>query len=139
LIVHDRHDAYCLRMFDSLQGLNPKVYFTPGEKGYLLYSVDSAEGENRWSQRIRVRANAMVLTADLLLVAGAPDVVDPEDPLGAFEGRKGGRLLAFNRHTGERVWETVLQSPPVYHGMAAAGGQVYLSTQDGRLLCYGQQ
>jgi outer membrane protein assembly factor BamB len=139
MIVHDRYEAFCLRMFDSLQGLNPEVYFTPGEKGYLLYSIDSGDGEKRWSHRIHLRVNSMALTDNFLLVAGAPDVVDPKDPLGAFEGRKGGRWLAIDRNSGEKVWETELESPPVYHGLIAAGGQAYLSTRDGRLLCFGKK
>ena len=39
LIVHDGQHAFCLRMFDSLQGLDPKVYFTPGKEGYLLFAA----------------------------------------------------------------------------------------------------
>ena len=37
----------------------------------------------------RVFARAMVLAGDHLFAAGTPDVVDPDDPPAAFEGRAG--------------------------------------------------
>ena len=44
----------------------------------------------KWSVKIPVRARAMVLAQQRLFLAGPPDVVDPDDPYGAFEGRRGG-------------------------------------------------
>lgn len=137
LLVHDEKAAYCVRMFDSLRGLDPNVYFTPGEKGYLLFAADGATGEQTWAGRIRVRINAMVATESLLFVAGPPDVVDPEDPLGAFEGRKGGVLAGIDRASGERVWEYALGAPPVFDGLVAAAGRLYVATQNGSIACFG--
>jgi outer membrane protein assembly factor BamB len=137
LTVHDEEAAYCVRMYDSLRGLDPNVYFTPGRKGYLLYACDKATGEQTWSRRIRVRINAMVITENLLFVAGPPDVVDPEDPLGAFEGRKGGILAAIKRSNGEKLWEYELPSPPVFDGLVSAGDQLYMALEDGCIVCLG--
>ena len=137
LLVHDEKSAYCVRMFDSLQGLNPNVYFTPGKKGYLLFACDKATGRQTWAGRIQVRIRAMAMTENLLFVAGPPDVVDPADPLGAFEGRKGGLLAAFDRSDGQRVWEHVLGAPPVFDGLAAAAGRLYMALQDGCIVCFG--
>lgn len=138
LLVHDEQAAYFVRMFDSLRGLDPKVYFTPGKQGYLLFAVDNTSGKQTWAERISVRVNAMVATDGLLFVAGPPDVVDPEDPLGAFEGRKGGVLCAIDRTNGERVWECTLPVPPVFNGLAAAAGRLYVAMQGGRIACFGQ-
>ncbi len=79
LVVHDDKAAYFVRMFDSLQGLNPNVYFVPGKEGYLLFAADKTSGKQTWARRIGVRVNAMVVTDDLLFVAGPPDVVDADE------------------------------------------------------------
>jgi len=138
LIVHDEQAAYFVRMFDSLRGLDPNVYFTPGKEGYLLFAIDRETGEQIWQRRIPVRANTMVATDDLLFVAGAPDVVDPKDPLSAFEGRKGGVLSACNKTDGETLWRYVLPAPPVFNGLAAANGRLYVAMQDGSVACFGK-
>ncbi|MHC4177194.1 MAG: outer membrane protein assembly factor BamB family protein [Planctomycetota bacterium] len=137
LIVHDPRHAYCLRMFDSLQGLDPKVYFTPGKKGYLLFAHDFSTGKNAWEQRIPIRGQAMVVTDDQLCVAGPPDVVEMDDPLAAFEGRKGGVLRIVDKADGRTVSEHKLASPPVFNGAAAANGRLLLSLEDGSVACYG--
>ena len=138
LIVHDAEAGYFARMFDSLQGLDPKVYFTPGKEGYLLFAIDRQTGKQTWARRIRVRVNAMVATQGPLFVAGPPDVIDPDDPLGAFEGRKGGVLVACDRADGTALWETNLSAPPVFNGMAAAAGRLYVAMQDGSVACFGE-
>jgi hypothetical protein len=80
----------------------------------------------------------MAVAGGRLFAAGPPDVVDPKDPLGAFEGRLGGVLHAFDSATGQLVAEHQLASPPVFHGIAAARGHLYLALEDGSLVCYGQ-
>jgi len=138
LIVHDDRSVYYVRMFDSLRGLDPTVFFTPGRKGYLLFAKPLRPDRSAWSQRIQMRARAMVLTPGRLFVAGPPDVVDPKDPLGAFEGRKGGLLYAVDAASGEKLAEHTLSSPPVFNGAAAAGGRLYLAEEDGSITCFGK-
>ncbi|MEJ2702594.1 MAG: PQQ-binding-like beta-propeller repeat protein [Sedimentisphaerales bacterium] len=82
LIVHDDKTAYCVRMFDSLQGLNPSVYFTPGNKGGVLAAIDQSDGS--------------------------------------------------------RLWECRLDAPTVFNGIAAASGRLYLTMQDGEVVCFGR-
>jgi outer membrane protein assembly factor BamB len=136
LIVHDRRFVYYVRMFDSLQGLNPDVFFTPGGKGYLLFARDRESGRNAWLQRVPVRIRAMVLAPGRLFAAGPPDVMDPGDPLGAFEGRKGGLLYVVDATDGKKLAEHALPSPPVFNGAAAAGGRLYLALEDGSIACF---
>jgi outer membrane protein assembly factor BamB len=137
LIVNDEKDAYFIRMFDSLQGLNPNVYFVPGKKGYLLFGIDRATGKRMWAERIGVRVRAMVITDRVLFVAGPPDVVDPHDPLGAFEGRKGAIMLAIDRANGKELWKYKLATPPAFDGMAAAAGRLYMTLKNGAVACFG--
>ena len=138
LIVHDKRSVYYVRMFDTLRGLDPTVYFTPGTKGYLLFAKNMEGKRNTWTERVPVRIRAMVLAGDRLFVAGPPDVVDREDPLGAFEGRKGGILYVIDSASGEKLAEHKLPSPPVFNGAAAAGGRLYIAQEDGRITCLGK-
>jgi outer membrane protein assembly factor BamB len=79
----------------------------------------------------------MVLAGRSLFIAGAPDVVDPIDPMAAFEGRKGAVLWAVSTADGKKLAEYKLDSPPVFDGMIAANGRLYISTRAGSLLCLG--
>jgi outer membrane protein assembly factor BamB len=138
LVVHDQTAAYFIRMFDSLRGLDPSVYFTPGKEGYLLFATDKETGKQIWKKRIPVRVNAMVATDKLLFVAGLPDVVDPNDPLAAFEARKGGMLSACDKTDGKTLWEYKLSSPPVFNGLVAANGCLYVAMKNGMMVAFGR-
>jgi hypothetical protein len=138
LIVQDGVRAFCLRMFDSLRGLDPSVYFVPGKEGYLLFAHELATGKNTWAERIPIRGRAMVVTDDQLCVAGPPDMIDPDDPLAAFEGRMGGVLRVVDKLEGHLVCEHKLTSPPVFNGAAAASSRLVLSLRDGSLVCFGR-
>jgi len=68
----------------------------------------------------------------------SPDIVEPEDPLGAFEGRKGGVLSAFDKTDGKKPWEYVLPSPSVFNVLVVANGRLYVAMQDGSVACFGK-
>jgi outer membrane protein assembly factor BamB len=91
-----------------------------------------------WEQRLGIRVTAMIRAADIIFVAGSPDIVDPKDPHGAWEGRKGGLLAALAADDGEKLGQYELPAPPVWDGMAAAGGRLFISTSDGGVLCMGK-
>ncbi len=139
LIVYDEQAVYFVRMFDTLRGLDPKVYFTPGKKGYLLFAMDKKSGKQTWAGRIPVRVRTMISTGKLLFTAGPPDVIESKDPLGAFEGRKGGVLNVFDALSGKKLAEYKLDSPPVFNGAAAANGKLYISMEDGSLSSFGNK
>jgi outer membrane protein assembly factor BamB len=93
--------------------------------------------QHRWQGKIPVLARAMVLAGKTLFVAGPPDVFAEDDPLAALEGRKGGTLLMVAAADGTELARLDLESPPVFDGMAAASGQLYMATTDGHVLCLG--
>jgi len=111
--------------------------------------------EHKWSTRIPMLARAMVLTHDQLLVAGLPDALDEEelnvnlnDPslqtqareqVDAWEGKQGGLLYSLSPTDGSNRSEVRLDSPPVFDGMAAAGGKLYVSLTDGSVICLGAE
>jgi outer membrane protein assembly factor BamB len=139
LIVRDDRSFYGVRMFDTLRCLDPNNYFVPGKKGYLLFAQELGGRKPTWSQRVPIRVKAMVVAGRRLVVTGPPDVIDPENPLGAFEGRKGGLLWVFSADSGEKLAEHTLDAPPVFNGIAAARGRLYLCTRDGSVLCLGEK
>ncbi len=92
----------------------------------------------------------MVLSGDAVFVAGPPDVVqaggasgeaalvieNPAEVLAAWQGRKGGSLLAVSRQDGKTLARYDLESPPIADGMAAARGRLFFSTMDGDVECW---
>jgi outer membrane protein assembly factor BamB len=88
-----------------------------------------------WHQWIPVRVLGMVVAGDHLFVAGPPDIVSKEDPCAAFEGRLGATVWALDKKTGTKLSELPLPSPPVFDGLIAANGNLYISTVDGKVLC----
>jgi len=139
LAAFDGQHRFVVRQFDTLRGLDPTVYFTPGRDGYTLLASNMSGKRSRWLKRVRVRVRAMVITPKRLFVSGPPDLLDPLDPFGPYEGRKGGLLLVFDASNGEQLADYRLPSPPVFNGMAAARGRLFIATQDGQLLCLRQQ
>jgi len=138
--------AYGVEVYPSR---SRETVFLPGTKPYRLRCLPlkmqrdrqkdqkkrRREPEPRWEQRVDIRITAMVRAGKTLFAAGSPDVVDPDDPHGAWEGRKGGVLAAFATADGKELARYALAAPPVWDGLAAAGGRLYVATTDGRILC----
>ncbi len=125
----------------AFKGRNRSGFFFPGQ-GYQLFAnkrkLPRAKGSTGgWKTLVPIRAVAMVLAGKTLFVAGPPDTAGGEDPWAALEGRKEGALWAVSMADGKKLVEYPLDSPPVFNGIAAAGGRLYLSTKDGKILCYG--
>jgi len=107
---------------------------------------------HQWSKAVPLFVRAMVLADKTLFIAGPPDVVDDDEAFSAFpdakiqaklaeqdavlEGEKGALLWAVSAADGEKLAGYPLDSLPVWDGMAAAGGRLYLSTADGNVLCF---
>jgi hypothetical protein len=92
----------------------------------------------KWQTLLPVRVRAMVLAGDRLFVAGPPDVVAEDDPLAAFEGRAGAVLQVVSAADGATLASQQLAAPPVFDGLSAAGGRLYMATRDGKVLCFGK-
>ena len=88
----------------------------------------------------------MVLTGDKLVVAGPPDLREKdaeilayeneEDSLASLEGRKGVMLRVVNTADGSAVSEQKLDTMPVFDGMSAAHGRVFVSLKNGEVQCW---
>ncbi len=90
-----------------------------------------------WAKFIPIRIRAMAKAGPTLFVAGPPDELDPADPYAAFEGRRGARLAAVSAADGTELAKIDLPSPPVFDGLIAARGKLYVCLEDGSLACLG--
>jgi hypothetical protein len=110
----------------------------------------------RWTaENVGLLAHAMVLAGKRLFIAGPPDVADEGKAFGvdmeadsevtralkaqdeAWRGAKGALLKAMSAENGEQIAEYKLDALPVWDGMAAAGGRLIISLQDGSVICFG--
>ena len=161
MLAVDGTDVYGLRVYSGISW-NCSVYQV-GD-GHLLFRQDvrkpapKAPQErtkmlNRipyeryaWHTRVPARIFAMVVAgvrrADgaekCLFAAGAPDEIDRNDLLATFEGRQGALLFALSGETGEVLAKQPLAAPPVWDGMIACRRRLYVSLQNGTLLCLGK-
>jgi outer membrane protein assembly factor BamB len=134
LLVFDDNAAFGVKPFPG-NARHSRAIFRPGSKGYTLFANERPKHQTRWSIQIPVRIRAMVVAGSTLFVAGTPDVIDAEDPWSAIDGRKGGILCAISTADGKKLAEYPLKSPPVFDGIAAANGRLYISTIDGSVVC----
>ena len=90
-----------------------------------------------WSRQAPLVVRAMVLAGKTLFLAGTEEA----DALAAFEGGaqadRGAVLYAVSTADGRKLAEYELDSPPVFDGMAAANGRLYLVSNDGKIICFG--
>jgi len=104
---------------------------------YRLFALDRGERKERWSRRVPIRVRAMVLAGEVLFAAGPP-ADEPGQPQAPGEGQ-GALLLALSASDGTTLAQYPLDGPPVFDGMAAAGGRLYVSLETGHLLCMGEK
>ena len=87
----------------------------------------------------------------VLFAAGPEDLIDEDAALkqintpamakklseqaAALAGERGGLLWAVSTDDGENRTQIKLDAPPVFDGMAAAGGRLYLALQSGTIVC----
>ncbi|MBM3498236.1 MAG: hypothetical protein FJX74_06150, partial [Armatimonadetes bacterium] len=91
---------------------------------------------HRWAQDVPLLVRAMVRAGGSLFVAGPSQKALRSQAI--FDGAQGALLRAVSAATGETLREFRLDGLPVYDGIAAANGRLYLAVQDGRLLCAGE-
>jgi hypothetical protein len=157
LLVFDEREAFGLM---AQKNLTAKSYGQAGLKlgaGYGIFAVDlsakqpaqqsvdrkgkkkkkkATSAKKKWASKIPVRADSIVLTDNYICYAGAPDLLDEEDPWAPFEDRKGGVLLLVDRADGKTVAECKLESSPIFDGMSAAQGSLFVSLKNGELQCW---
>jgi outer membrane protein assembly factor BamB len=104
---------------------------------YRLFAVKRGEGTLRWEKPVTIQVRAMVLADKVLFVAG-PRSNAGDGPVGRDESR-GALLIAILASDGTGLAKYRLDSSPVFDGMAAANGRLYLSMENGQVLCMSGQ
>jgi hypothetical protein len=109
----------------------------------------------RWSRTVPLHVRAIAVANDTLFIAGPPDLIDeaqtfetfaqPETQAllarqaAALQGAEGAVLIAVSAQDGEGLVQYALESPPVFDGMAVTPGRLYLSTEEGSVLCFSER
>jgi hypothetical protein len=97
--------------------------------------------------------HAMVLANNTLFIAGPPYIVNENDIFGKFHtyqtqakikwqvdalhGMEGSILQAVSASDGKKLAEYRLKSLPIFDGLIAAKGKLYLCTKKGEIICFG--
>ena len=103
----------------------------------------------RWSDAESLIVRAMVLGADRLAIAGPVDLGKKEpnvlafqneaEALAGFEGSKGVWLRVVGASDGKTISQQALPYMPVFDGMAAAGGRLFIALRNGQIVCLGKE
>jgi len=104
----------------------------------------------RWTRDTAFMVRAMALADRTLFIAGPEDLVDEDaafkkfsdeavqkrlaDQVAALAGKRGATLQAVDADTGKALAEYKLESPPVFDGLVAAAGRLFIATMDGRVI-----
>ncbi len=119
-------------------------------------ATEQSAVRTRWAiDKPPFQVRAMVAAGKNLFVAGPPDVFDEEkefftvndsevraklaEQSALFKGKEGGVLWAVSASDGKKLADYKLESLPVWDGMIAAGGKLYLTTINGEVLSFVQQ
>jgi outer membrane protein assembly factor BamB len=92
-----------------------------------------------WSKKLEMRPRAMLHAGGLLVLGGMPEPQEGSPLVSLYDGQEGGVLRIVSATDGEEVSESKLEFPPVWDGMAASSGRLYMSASDGTVHCLGGQ
>jgi outer membrane protein assembly factor BamB len=106
-----------------------------------------------WETNVPILASGLTVAGDTLFAAGSPDVLDETTPgiraadtpalrdaireqVAALDGQRGGILIAVSKTDGAVEERRDLDSPPVFDGLIAANGRLYVALKDGSVQCW---
>jgi len=107
-----------------------------------------------WSRKVPVLVRGMCVAGDTLFLAGPEDILDEPSALRAmdqkatkqavrkqelaFAGKAGGILQAVGCADGATLSDIRIDTTPVWDGLSAANGCVFMSATDGTVRCFGR-
>jgi hypothetical protein len=115
---------------------------SPKERQRLTRSLTGTRVKYEWScHDPAVYVNALVLAGESLFAAGPPAIRNEptEAALARWQGKAGGLLECLSRQDGRLLQTHKLTAPPVFDGMAAAYGKLYLCLSDGSVICLSER
>ena len=129
------------------------LHFEAGKGGGAGQPQSPSFVEPNWTKDVPLLVRAMIKTGDVLFICGPADIIDEKETFerltkgdesvqkllaeqdALLDGADGSVLRAISAKTGETLAEIKLDALPVWDGMAAAKGRVYLATKDGKVRC----
>jgi len=100
---------------------------------YRAFALRRGESKPHWEKRLPIRIRAMILADDVLFAAG------PRAETGVWsvdhEKDAGTVVLALSTSDGSERARHRLSASPVFDGMAAAYGRLYMSMENGDVIC----
>ncbi len=122
---------------------NRHQMYLVGEKEVFFAAERKATQEKSflWTTPGDIQVRGMVLAGEgsekrLFVVGAKGDWVISQD---AYEGKQGNVLRAMSVEDGKTVAEQEIPALPVFDGLSAARGRLYLSLSSGRVLCLGRE
>ena len=117
------------------EAVGPKA--APRRKARAGKSAGKARKSYQWTTPGDIQVRGMVLAGQgedkrLIVVGARGDWVISRD---AYEGKKGNLLRIISIADGKTLAEHVLPGLPLFDGLSAAGGRLYLSGADGSVTC----
>jgi len=138
----DDYHLYGVKKVLMTTGL-PKPGRKRGQKAPQPAAKRPLKPEPFWADEQSLIVRAMVLTSDKLVVAGPPDLrkkaagilaySNEEESLASFKGEKGVMLRVVSTTDGKTLSEQSLDALPVFDGMSAARGRVFVSLKNGEV------
>lgn len=135
--LHQKYSRYQPEWFP----IGNRVFGQPQNAGRKNRREDAAsEGRAGWSLDAPVQIRSLLLAGDTLFAAGWPDAVTvmglaptntPEREL------QDPKLWAVSTEDGSTVAEYDLDGIPVFDGAAAADGCLFMSLDNGKVICFG--
>lgn len=102
---------------------------------YRVFARGRSQDRPRWTASVPTQVRAMVVAGDMLLAAGPrfQAVFGPEPA----PGDEPGLLIALSAADGKQLGQFSLEAPPVFDGMAASAGKLFVAMENGRVACLG--
>ena len=139
-------DSYHLYASTKLPVPPPANPEAAGNKKKGRAKPGAAKPEQFWSSDLPMAVRAMVLAPDSLVIAGPPEVgrksqdllafENEEEALAAFAGENKASLVVISPQDGSTLSQAPLDAVPVFDGMSAANGNLYLALKDGSIQCW---
>lgn len=105
--------------------------FEDGE--YRVFARRREADKPHWSQPVPVRLQALLLAGDKIFAAGAGPA--PSQAPGRQTVSPVPLLLVLSATDGAELARHPIPAAPVFNGMAAAGGELLLTLENGQVLC----
>ncbi len=143
LLAFDNENAWCVwrgyRDKFIVRGIKPLLFARPNsplsdnKPDIRDFGPVSQAPEKSWSLEVDIHSRAMIRAGDTLVLAGLPE----ENILAVYRGERGGLLRTYSISDGSESSRRTLESPPVWDGMAATQGRLYMAAVDGSIVCFG--